>query len=112
MNLPFLSDIRELTGTELGEGMEDRLLLELLTKSITALLAQPGEKLFQILYRLDVPEKKVQAVLSDFQAGQWPEEIAKLIINREKERQFWKQKYREEYGSDPATDNQPEKGRQ
>lgn len=105
MNQPFLYAIRELTGTEPGEGMEDRLLLELLTKSIAALLAHPGEKLFQILYRLDVPEKKLQAVLNDLPAGQWPEEIAKLIIDREKEREFWRKRYRSESGLEPATED-------
>jgi hypothetical protein len=105
MNQPFLSAFRELTGSEPEEGTDDSLLLALLSKSIAALLAQPGEKLFQILYRIDVPEKKVQAVLNDFPAGQWPEEIAKLIIDREKEREFWRKRYRSESGLEPATED-------
>lgn len=105
MNPIFFSAIRELTGSEPGEGTDETLLLELLTKSIAGLLAQPGEKLFQILYRLDVPEKKVQVVLKNFPAGQWPEEIAKLIIDREKEREFWRKRYRSESGLEPATED-------
>jgi hypothetical protein len=108
MNQPFLSAIRELTGTEPGEGMEDRLLLELLTKSIAELLAQPGEKLFQILYRLDVPEKKVNQVLESCAASEWPSELARLILHREKERQFWRTRYKQNPNSNLASENQIE----
>lgn len=105
MTVAFRSEIREITGSESGD---ENLLFQLLTEGIARLLNEPGEKLFQILYRLDVSESKIQVVLKNFTPEKWPGELAKLILEREKERQFWRKRYRENTGSDATNKNEPE----
>jgi len=104
MTVAFRSEIREITGSESGD---ENLLFQLLTEGIARLLNEPGEKLFQILYRLDVSESKVQVVLKNFTPEKWPGELAKLILEREKERQFWREVYKSDKGSKPSNENQP-----
>lgn len=108
MNSEFSSGIRELAGGDESGTMNEGSLYRLLREGITRLLNEPGEKLFQILYRLDVAESKVHAVLRDLKQDQWPDELAKLILEREKERQKWRAKYKSDGNSDPSVENQPE----
>jgi hypothetical protein len=105
----FPSLIFELTGRDLSVNAGDLPLLQLLTEAIEELLKQPGEKLFQILYRLDVPEEKVNRILKIHPPGEWPAALAQLVLEREKKRMYWKERYRESSISYPATDNQQDK---
>jgi len=104
----FRSEITAITGIEVIGSSEEDMLYQLLTESIGRLLNEPGEKLFQILYRLDVAELKVQAVLNNSTADHWPGELAKLILEREKERQKWRAIYKSDPDSKPSGENQPE----
>lgn len=60
--------------------MSEEALLELLAQRIVQILEQGPETFFQLMYRLDVSEKKLNAVM----AGEHPaQEIALLVYNRQ-----------------------------
>jgi hypothetical protein len=68
-------------------------LLSALCHTVGQMLEQAPERLFAILYRLDVSERQVQAALSP-QAILPPNEgIARLIIAREKQKAITKAEY-------------------
>jgi hypothetical protein len=89
---PALQEL--LKSNRLREENYEAQLLEFLREEVRKLLEGDTEKLWQILYRLDVSEMKVREALNKPTPSAWPEEIAKLILKRESERQFWKEKYR------------------
>ncbi len=89
---PALQEL--LKSNRLREENYEAQLLEFLREEVRKLLEGDTEKLWQILYRLDVSEMKVREALNKLTPSAWPEEIAKLILKRESERQFWKEKYR------------------
>ena len=111
MTEPIRPEIREITGREDAGSQDEKLLYSLLAEGITRLLNEPNEKVFQILYRLDVAESKVQGVLKNCMPKNWPEELAKLIMEREKQRQYWRLKYQQDTDSNPSGENQPEQRR-
>ncbi len=82
-----------LSETPLLSGKPEDQLFPLLVASVLKLLQTETEKLWQILYRLDVSEKKVREFLQNNPESKWPEGIAGLIIEREKERQRWRSIY-------------------
>jgi len=61
---------------------------------IAHMLIHETEKLWQVLYRLDVSEKKVSQVLQNFRQNEWPEKLTELILEREKERHYWRSKFK------------------
>lgn len=105
----FPSLIFELTGRNLSGNAGELPLLQLLTEAMGELLKQPGERFFQILYRLDVPEEKVNRILKFHPPGEWPAALAQLVLEREKNRIYWKERYRENSISHPASDNHQDK---
>ena len=74
----------------------DEELLEVLGKFVLYLLDKQPERLWQILYRLDVDEMQVKQVLmneqNDNEAGMG-KALAQLVIEREKKRQYYRQQY-------------------
>ena len=91
-----------------GSPEDEKRLLSMLEDGIQQLLSNNTEKLFQILYRLDIPESKVQAILKNHLPENWANRIAGLILEREKERLKWRAKYQSEQNSDSAGEEQPE----
>lgn len=75
-----------------GESKEETLLAYL-KNHISWLLTEKPERLMQIFYRLDVSETKVRKVLAEFPDSEWPVQLALLVLEREKLRLFWRQKY-------------------
>ncbi len=75
---------------------------------IAHMLIHETEKLWQVLYRLDVSEKKVRELLQKNPETVWPQGITKLILEREEERQKWREVYKSNSGSKPSGENQPE----
>ena len=69
---------------------------------IAHMLIHETEKLWQVLYRLDVSEKKVRELLQKNPETVWPQGITKLILEREKERQKWREVYKSGTGSKPS----------
>jgi hypothetical protein len=74
---------------------------------IAHMLIHETEKLWQVLYRLDVSEKKVKEFIQNNTESAWPQGITELILEREKERQKWREVYKSENGSKPSNENQP-----
>jgi len=74
---------------------------------IAHMLSHETEKLWQVLYRLDVSEKKVRELLQNKPESVWPQGITELILEREKERRKWRESYKADSGSKPSGENQP-----
>ena len=68
-------------------------LFEAITRQVAFMLTNKTEALMQALYRLDVREYKLRAVLDHEAPEKWAASIAHLIVDREKERLMWRQKY-------------------
>lgn len=67
-------------------------LLELLAAKISRLIELQPETFFQLMYRLDIPEKKLNAVLGNMDAI---DKIARLVYDRQLEKALSRQQYRE-----------------
>jgi len=73
--------------------MPENELLELLTVAIGTLMQTNTQKLFGILYRHDVSETKLrQALLAD-DSRQIAENVARLVIEREKQKLEFRRRY-------------------
>ncbi len=102
MNQPpkvdYLSQVLEITNTDVGLKISSTSILNFddfakeLAKSIAYLLEKDFEKLMHILYRIDVSEAKVKAAFGLTQDV--AEQIALLIIEREKEKVVTRTKYK------------------
>lgn len=84
-------------GLEIGpEPLTEQALFELVANEVAYMIEHRLDSLFSLLYRLDVSEKKIRAAL----AAEAPEPanitLATLIIDRQKQRIFTKQHYRQE----------------
>lgn len=73
-----------------------------LEMQIAHMLVHETEKLWQVLYRLDVSEKKVREFFQKNPETVWPQGITKLILEREEERQKWREVYKSDTGSKPS----------
>ena len=78
-----------------------------LEMQIAHMLIHETERLWQVLYRLDVSEKKVRELLQKKPETVWSQGITELILEREKERQKWREVYKSGTGSKPSGENQP-----
>jgi len=91
---PFLTkSIQEL---EIPEGDDIRnwdSLLIAIQRQVAFMLKNQTERLMQILYRLDVQESKVKMVFQQETPDKWAGKIAILIVQREKQRQMWRNHY-------------------
>ncbi len=85
----------ELEAIEDDSISEDELLM-LLAERMDFLIEKRTEFLFSLMYRLDVDERKVNAALSP--AAPEPANIglARLVLERQKQRAFTKQYYKQD----------------
>ena len=67
-------------GLQLPETLSEEAILQLLADKIVTILERGPETFFQLMYRLDISEKKLVAVLQDENA---PYKIARLIYDRQ-----------------------------
>ena len=65
---------------ELPETLTEEELLQLLTYSVVTILERGAETFYQLMYRLDISEKKLNSVLADENV---PAKIARLIYDRQ-----------------------------
>jgi hypothetical protein len=65
---------------KLPDTLSEEALLQLLADKVVSIIEQGPEKFFQLMYRLDISEKKLLAVLADEHA---PAKIARLIYDRQ-----------------------------
>jgi len=66
-------------------------LLELLAAKISYLVEKQRETFFQLMYRLDIPEKKLNAILGDMDAI---DKIARLVYDRQLEKARSRQQHK------------------
>jgi hypothetical protein len=59
------------------------------------MLQHQGERLMQAFYRLDISEDKVKDIFANHLPVFWPELLAGLVLEREKQRAAWRLKYQE-----------------
>ncbi|WP_424963544.1 hypothetical protein [Ekhidna sp.] len=78
---------------ENGKNQFDRLE-EYLTKQVNYLLDHDLNCLLNALYRIDIPENKVKGLLQHSKQGEIARNIAKAIIEREKQKVLTRQQYR------------------
>lgn len=88
-----LKVLRELDFTLPHENPNWEELLDAITQQVAFMLTSKTEALMQALYRLDVREYKLRAVLDHEAPENWAASIARLIVDREKERLMWREKY-------------------
>lgn len=72
--------LRDEWDIQLPETLTEEALLLLLADRIVTILERGAETFYQLMYRLDIPEKKLNAVLGDDNV---PEQIARLIYDRQ-----------------------------
>lgn len=86
-------------GLEIPDTLSEEAILEKLTQRVMVLINEGADAFFQLMYRLDIPEKQLMAVAGDKNA---PEKIARLIYDRQlqksRSRQYYKNK---QAGDDP-----------
>jgi len=78
--------------SEEGEKPFDRLE-EYLTSCVNELLDHDLNKLLNALYRIDIPESQVKSLLQNSKQGEIALNIAKAIIEREKQKVITRQQY-------------------
>jgi hypothetical protein len=78
---------------QIPETFTESELLELLAAKISMLIERQPETFFQLMYRLDIPEKKLNAVLGNMDAI---DKIARLVYERQLEKARSRQQYRDE----------------
>ena len=64
----------------LPTNLSEEALLQLLADRIVTILERGAEQFFQLMYRLDISEKKLNAVLAEDNV---PQKIARLIYDRQ-----------------------------
>ncbi len=68
-------------------------LAGLIRKKIDFYLKNSTEKLFQIFYRLDIEEKKVQEAFSRFNGVELADQLSRIVLEREIKRLKTRLKY-------------------
>lgn len=68
-------------------------LLEMLTQRISSMFDENTDLLFSLLYRLDISESKIKKVIDRQKEEPIPRGLAKLVLERQKERLRTKTKY-------------------
>ncbi|MBT8218862.1 MAG: hypothetical protein KJP00_03510 [Bacteroidia bacterium] len=78
------------------EDISEEELLDLLTEQVAYLIDRRLDFLLSLLYRLDIEEKKIKVVLYNQDLIEPARGLAQLILDRQKERNRTKEKYKTE----------------
>ncbi len=78
------------------KNLTEEELLELLSSVVADMIEKRLEFLLSLMYRLDIDEKKVHFALSPFCEEPANIALSKLILERQKQRAFTKQHYKQE----------------
>ncbi len=76
------------------DGISEEKLIALLAKQVDYLLERRTEHFFNIMYRLDIDERKVTKALSPSSDEIPAYALARLIVERQKQKNDTKQKYK------------------
>jgi hypothetical protein len=85
-------------GIQIPDTLSEDAILQLLAERVVLFLERGAETFYQLMYRLDISEKKLNAVLQDADV---PGKIARLIYDR----QLQKVKSRRENKMTPPVDD-------
>lgn len=78
------------------EGVSDERMLQIIEQRVTELMSQSPDLLFSYLYRLDISEKKIKQGLYESDGMSPNLAIARLILERQKQRIASKKKYKQD----------------
>ncbi len=95
----ILQETRQIIGRDLewedsAEVHSEEELVELLSRHVAFLLDRRTEYLFSVMYRLDVSEKKVRKALDGGMAEAPAYALARLLVERQKQRLATRRAYR------------------
>lgn len=79
----------------LKEGISEEELFDILANQIAYMIENQLEMLMSLMYRLDIDESKVNYALSPFAKDPANIEIAKLVLDRQKQRVYTKAYYKQ-----------------
>jgi len=83
-------------GLEIGEEpLSEQELFDLLANEVAYMIERRLDSLLSLLYRLDVAESKINHALSPYAKDPANIEIARLIMDRQKQRILTKKKYKQ-----------------
>lgn len=82
---------------QLPDTLSEEAILQLLADRIVTILERGSEAFFQLMYRLDISEKKLNAVL---QGDEVPLKIARLIYDRQLQKIKSRHEHRMNRGND------------
>ena len=85
-------------GLQVPERLTEDAIIELLADKVVKILEQGPDVFFQLMYRVDISEKKLNAILQDDNVAH---KIARLIYDR----QLQKVKSRREHRARPEVDD-------
>ncbi|MES2734541.1 MAG: hypothetical protein V4714_22525 [Bacteroidota bacterium] len=85
-----------LNAEETTEELPDfRALQEKITQVIGQLLRSEPERLMNLMYRLDIDETKLKFVFDHAEEESLPSQLAVLVLERERQKVYWRNKYRQ-----------------
>ncbi len=61
---------------------------------IEGMIENDFERFLSIMYRMDISESKLKEVLENSDPGEVYSKIAELVIKREEEKIYWREKYK------------------
>lgn len=82
------------------EAKDEAALLKLIALYVQELIDRDFDKLLHTLYRIDIADYKVKRAVEHSAPGDAPNVIAKLILDREKEKIATREKYKSKDGDD------------
>lgn len=83
---------------QLPDTFTEEMILKILAEKIVTILERGPETFFQLMYRLDISEKKLNAVLGDEDV---PQKLARLIYDRELQKIRSRHEHKTKPGNDP-----------
>jgi len=89
------NSIERIFDIQIQEKADLNKLKERLTEELVYMLLHKMEALLQVLYRIDVNEKKVKACFDESQPDRIAPRLADLIIEREIQKSLTRKEYRE-----------------
>ncbi|MCO5247762.1 MAG: hypothetical protein M9887_02270 [Chitinophagales bacterium] len=75
-------------------------LLQWLTTQVEEMVSHDFDGLIQLLYRIDVDERKLKALIAENNAFESNRVIAKMILERQKQKVFWRNKFKSNQNED------------
>ncbi len=90
----LLSETLHIYNASVNEYASEEALLVWLTGYVEELASNDFDALLLLLYRIDVSEEKVREMLSEGDGQDSSKIIARLILERQKQKIFWRNKFK------------------